>query len=213
MLTLVLLSDTHGKHDTLVVPAGDILVHAGDLTDAGSLEELEDINAFFARLPHRHKLVIAGNHDFCFEREPEEARATLTAATYLEDEAVTVEGIRFYGSPWQPWFFDWAFNLPRGEALKEKWALIPPKTDVLITHGPPRGIGDLTIGGEHAGCEELLRRVRRLKPKLHVFGHIHEGAGLYRDGGTTFVNASTEGGMAPMRLTWPLRRGRPRRAR
>ena len=136
MLTLVLLSDTHGKHDTLVVPAGDILVHAGDLTDAGSLEELEDVNAYFARLPHRHKLVIAGNHDFCFEREPEEARATLTAATYLEDEAVTVEGIRFYGSPWQPWFFDWAFNLPRGEALKEKWALIPPKTDVLITHAP-----------------------------------------------------------------------------
>ena len=205
VLTLVLMADTHGYHRHLVVPPGDLLIHAGDLTQLGSLEELAEANRFLASLPHRHKIVIAGNHDFCFERTPAEARATLTAATYLQDEAVVVEGLKLYGSPWQPWFYDWAFNLPRGPALARKWALIPPDTDILVTHGPPYGIGDLTAGGERAGCEDLLKRVRELRPKLHVFGHIHEGAGVYRSGGTTFVNASTDEGVGEVRvLTWPL---------
>jgi Icc-related predicted phosphoesterase len=204
MLTLVTMADTHGYHTSLRVPPGDILIHAGDMTRMGTLDEVCEFDAFLASLPHRHKIVIAGNHDFCFQREPEAARAMLTHATYLEDEAVTIEGIRFYGSPWQPWFLDWAFNLPRGAPLAEKWARIPEDTDILVTHGPPNGIGDRTWDGRHVGCEELLQRVQQLRPRIHVFGHIHESGGVYRDGATVFVNAATsECASSPITVAYP----------
>jgi len=92
---------------------------------------------------------------------------------------VIIEGVKFYGSPWQPRFFDWAFNLDRGEEIKKKWDLIPMDTDVLITHGPPYGILDLTHEGEKVGCEELMKAVLRVQPKIHIFGHIHEAYGEY----------------------------------
>jgi Icc-related predicted phosphoesterase len=187
---IVVIADTHGLHRGLQVPEGDILVHAGDLTDYGELDQLAASAAFLEAQPHRHKVVIAGNHDFCLERRPREARATLTNCIYLQDEAVTLMGLRFYGSPWQPWFFDWAFNLQRGPEIRAKWDLVPAGTDVLITHGPPWGHGDLTHRGERAGCQDLLEAVRRLRPALHLFGHIHEGYGVTRDGGTVLVNAS-----------------------
>ncbi len=190
-LRLVVISDTHGLHDHLEIPEGDILIHAGDLTRRGDLREVQAFDAFLARLEHRHKLVIAGNHDFCFERQPELARAALAHATYLEDEAIDIEGVRFYGSPWQPWFFDWAFNLRRGAEIRAKWQLIPPGIDVLITHGPPLGHRDITVGGEAVGCADLLERIQEVQPKYHLFGHIHEAFGTSSDGTTTFVNAST----------------------
>ena len=95
-------------------------------------------------MPHPDKIVIAGNHDFCFERDPRHCVRLLTNAVYLQDSAVVVRGLKFCGSPWQPWFCDWAFNLRRGQPLREKWDLIPSDTDVLITHGPPQGINDFT---------------------------------------------------------------------
>ena len=204
-LTMVLLADTHGVHRDLAVPPGDVLIHAGDVTRRGTLDEVEDFDDFLGSLPHRHKIVIAGNHDFCFQRRPAEARARLTRATYLEDEATSVEGLKVYGSPWQPWFYDWAFNLRRGAEIAAKWALIPDDTRVLVTHGPPFGIGDLTGRNDHAGCADLLARVREVEPALHVFGHIHEGTGVYREGATTFVNASTsEGETPPIVIELPL---------
>ncbi|MFH2010306.1 MAG: metallophosphatase domain-containing protein [bacterium] len=189
-LRIVAISDTHGLHDRLEVPDGDLLIHAGDLTRSGELSQVPAFDAWIAGLPHPHKIVIAGNHDFCFERAPAEARRLLRRCTYLQDEAVTVAGLKLYGSPWQPWFYDFAFNLRRGEALREKWARIPLDTDVLITHGPPQGHGGLTSGGVDAGCEELLAAVQRIRPRLHVFGHIHEGYGVTEEGRTRFVNAS-----------------------
>lgn len=206
MTTLVLLSDTHGFGDELDVPPGDVLVHAGDMTGAGSLEEIAEVNRWLGTLPHRHKVVIAGNHDFSFERTPGEARALITNAIYLQDEAVVLDGIRFYGSPWQPWFFDWAFNLVRGPELADKWAKIPEDTDVLITHGPPAGILDTTYGGEHAGCADLLERVRTIRPRLHVFGHIHEAAGTHEEGDTTFVNASISRSRGTSPVTYEFKR-------
>jgi Icc-related predicted phosphoesterase len=185
----VVLSDTHGLHDHVEIPEGDVLIHAGDLTRHGGLEDVARFDAFLAGLPHRHKVVVAGNHDFCFERQPQLARQLLRHAVYLEDEAVTLDGVRFWGSPWQPWFFDWAFNLERGPEIRAKWDLIPAGIDVLITHGPPLGHGDLTSRGERAGCADLLDKIGELRPKYHLFGHIHEGYGLTRDGDTTFVNA------------------------
>ncbi len=95
-----------------------------------------------------------------------------------------------WGSPWQPRFGDWAFGLDRGPAIRERWDLIPDGLDVLITHGPPAHIGDRLLSGEHVGCEDLRQVVRQRRPRLHVFGHIHEGYGVVREGGITYVNAS-----------------------
>lgn len=190
-MRIVCLSDVHSKQDRLQVPDGDLLLVAGDLTKRGTEDEIRRFDDWLARLPHPHKVVIAGNHDFLFEHRPSEARRLITAAVYLEDELVEVGGLRVWGSPWQPRFFDWAFNLDRGEPLREKWAAIPPGIDVLLTHGPPYGILDRVAGGDHVGCQDLLEAVERVRPRWHVFGHIHEAYGVVRGGATTFVNAST----------------------
>ncbi len=190
-MKIVAIADTHNRHRELVLPAGDVLVHAGDITLGGTLEEVEDFNEYLGGLPHPHKIVIAGNHDFCFEREPELSAPLLTNALYLRDEATTIEGVVFYGSPWQPWFYNFAFNLRRGPEIREKWDLIPDGVDVLITHGPPRGFGDRTAYDEPVGCRDLLVAVERAQPQFHIFGHIHEGYGTYSKGETEFINASS----------------------
>jgi Icc-related predicted phosphoesterase len=194
MIRIVCISDTHGHHHFTEVPAGDILLHAGDLTTHGNLHDVEAFDRWLGDLSHPHKVVIAGNHDFCFERDEQESRKRLRNATYLQDESTTILGLKIYGSPWQPWFYDWAFNLQRGPEIAAKWQLIPADTHLLITHGPPAGFGDRTFNGESAGCEDLLKRIRELKIPLHVCGHIHEGRGVVEDGGTLFVNASTNMG-------------------
>ncbi len=145
-------------------------------------------------MPHRHKLFIAGNHDFLFERDPAAARALVPPGiTYLQDGGIAIDGLKIWGTPWQPTFFDWAFNLARGPEMAAKWALVPDDTDVLVTHGPPAGTLDLIPGDppESVGCEDLAARLPRLtRLKLHVFGHIHEGYGRVSEGGRVFVNAS-----------------------
>jgi Icc-related predicted phosphoesterase len=190
---IVAIADTHLFTSDLVVPDGDVLVHAGDMCRAGTLEELTDAAAWLASLPHRHKVVVAGNHDCALEDEPAAARAILAPFTYLEDSEVTIEGVRFYGSPWQPEFNDWAFNLPRGEALAAIWRRIPHRVDVLVTHGPPEGIGDYLGEGlpERSGCADLRRRVTEAAPRLHMFGHIHQDGGVWQHGETTFANITT----------------------
>ncbi len=190
-MRLVLISDTHRRHGQLTVPAGDVLVHAGDFSSGGRPQEIADFDAWLATQPHACKVVVAGNHDFLFERDPAAARALLGHATYLEDSGATIGGLRFWGSPWQPRFFDWAFNLDRGAPLAAKWALIPDGVDVLVTHGPPHAILDRTLRGEPVGCEELAKALPRIRPRLHVFGHIHEAHGTLEREGTVFVNASS----------------------
>ena len=193
-MRLVCVSDTHLRTGRLEVPPGDVLLHAGDLTGGGDVEEVREALDWLASLPHRHKVFIAGNHDFLFEREPTVARELLAgypSLSYLQDAEADVGGLRVWGSPWQPRFFDWAFNLDRGEPLARVWARIPAGLDVLLTHGPPAGILDRTAGGSEVGCADLLAAVSRARPRLHVFGHIHEAYGRLERGGTTFVNAST----------------------
>jgi Icc-related predicted phosphoesterase len=198
MLTLVVMADTHTYHADLVVPDGDVLIHAGDMCRFGTLEELTAFCEFLAALPHRHKIIVAGNHDRAFEAQPDEARALVEKFNYLQDQSCVIEGVRFYGSPWTPQFNNWSFNLPRGAPLAEKWALIPADTDVLITHGPPFGIGD-NDGRipERAGCEMLLARVQQVMPKLHLFGHIHQTPGRWQVGSTLFVNVTTDECLSP----------------
>lgn len=187
---LVFLSDTHARHHKIpVVPEGDILLHAGDLTNWGSLADVEHFNGWLGRLPHKHKVVIAGNHDFCFEKDPERAVALLTNAHYLQDQSLELEGLKLYGSPWQPRFCNLAFNLDRGPKLAAVWDKIPEGTDILLTHGPPHGQLDRTRDGLAVGCEDLARRLLTVRPRVHLFGHIHEGYGMVR-GETTYVNAS-----------------------
>lgn len=190
-MRIVAVADTHLFHGELVVPDGDVFVHAGDLCRGGELDELREAAAWIAALPHRHKVIVAGNHDWAFAREPAAARALLGGAIYLEDGEATIEGLRFWGSPWQPAFHDWAFNLPRGEALAAVWRKIPPGLDVLITHGPPAGIGDRSPVGGRAGCADLRARLAEVAPRLHMFGHIHQDGGAWRHGATLFANVTT----------------------
>jgi Icc-related predicted phosphoesterase len=187
-LRLVIVSDTHLRHPEL--PPGDVLIHAGDLTHAGRRDELKRAVAWLKAQPHPHKLAIAGNHDFGLERDPELERLFEPEIHYLCDEERVLGGLRFWGSPWTPRFHDWAFNLDRGRALRAMWERIPADLDVLVTHGPPFGVLDRVRGGERVGCEELRRAVEARRPRLHVFGHIHEAYGAERLGPTEFVNAS-----------------------
>lgn len=204
-MRFVVISDTHGRHKKVDVPDGDVFVFAGDMCKRGNRRELEAFRKeFLSILPHEHKVVVAGNHDYPFERE--DGDELLPDCTYLEDEAVTIDGVKIYGSPWQPEFCNWAFNLPRGEALRKKWDMIPDDTDVLVTHGPPKDIMDgvprRSLSGnsyiKHVGCEKLRDQVGEIQPKLHVFGHIHEHGGVEEDNGIQFANVSFLGeGDAP----------------
>ena len=190
-MKLVLLSDTHGKHDEVVVPDGDVLVHAGDVSMTGRISAYKDFAQWLSALPHKHKILIAGNHDFGIGHLVEMLDPSVH---YLQDSNITIDGIKFYGSPYTPRFGLWAWMEERGEPMRRIWNQIPDDTNVLITHGPPAGILDKTIAGDNAGCKDLFEAVTtRIQPEVHIFGHIHEGAGIedYRYANNPcYVNAS-----------------------
>nr|XP_054294558.1 metallophosphoesterase MPPED2 isoform X2 [Pongo pygmaeus]XP_054294559.1 metallophosphoesterase MPPED2 isoform X2 [Pongo pygmaeus] len=195
----VCISDTHSRTDGIQMPYGDILLHTGDFTELGLPSEVKKFNDWLGNLPYEYKIVIAGNHELTFDKEfmadlvkqdyyrfpsvsklkPEDfdnVQSLLTNSIYLQDSEVTVKGFRIYGAPWTPWFNGWGFNLPRGQSLLDKWNLIPEGIDILMTHGPPLGFRDWVPKElQRVGCVELLNTVqRRVRPKLHVFGGIHE---------------------------------------
>ena len=198
-MIITFISDTHTKHRNceLDLPGGDLLIHAGDFMNSGynPIEAIEFFKWFDKINNYDHKIFIAGNHDRWMENAPDEAKGILTGyktIDYLEDSKIVINDINIYGSPWQPAFYNWAFNLPRnGVELQENWSNIPNDTEVLITHGPPWGHCDITpYGNLNVGCELLRVRVDELKPKIHVFGHVHSGYGYYYNGHTHFINAS-----------------------
>jgi predicted phosphodiesterase len=191
-LKFVTISDTHGKHDSLSLPVGDVLIHAGDCTSRGS--ELEVINFlnWFSKQDFEHKILIAGNHDFYFERAPELEIEKIIPQNiiYLNDSGTIINGLKIWGSPITPWFYNWAFNRHRGAPIQKHWNLIPLDTDILITHGPVFRYLDATTSGHNAGCENLLHKVLEIKPRVHICGHIHEAYGVIENGGIKFINAS-----------------------
>lgn len=190
-MKVVAISDTHMRHRDIDLPEGDILIHAGDVSSKGTKDEIVDFLSWFANQAHQHKIFIAGNHDFMFERRGREIREYIPDnIIYLQNSGTEINGIKFWGSPVQPEFYDWAFNVERGDKIKRYWDLIPVDTDVLITHGPPFGILDSSIIRKSQGCEELLIAVEKINPKYHIFGHIHEGYGTCTNGITSFINAS-----------------------
>lgn len=172
------ISDTHNQHARLVIPPCDILIHAGDATNGGSARELNVFWDWFDAQPAKYRIFVPGNHDIlCQTRNLRPDNGIIT----LVDQSITIGKFKIYGSPWQPEYHDWAYNLPRnGEGLRSKWASIPCDTDILITHSPAFGMLDEGEGlwDEAKGCELLAQRLLQLANlKLHVFGHIHEGAG------------------------------------
>ena len=168
------------------------LIHAGDISYKGQRSEVDDFLQWFASLPFPHKIFIAGNHDFFFEKASGAAVQAILpeGVVYLQDSGIVINGIHIWGSPVTPWFYDWAFNRPRGEALLKHWNLIPPDTNLLITHGPAFGILDTVLNGSHVGDKDLLKTIERIKPAAHVCGHVHEAYGRLKKGGTRFINAS-----------------------
>jgi len=182
-----MISDTHGKRP--VLPVGDVLVHCGDLTHLGSFRELRDQVAWLQSLDFAHLVFVGGNHDVALGNlaakglEEQIRKLLFGRIRYLRDSGVTIDGIRFWGSPWIPPYAG-EFNLPEKE-LRGKFALIPERTDVLVTHGPPAGVLD---GG--MGSPSLASEVQRVKPQIHCFGHVHDHRGEEARGGTRFFNCA-----------------------
>lgn len=195
-MKITCISDTHNYHKYIKINKCDILIHAGDFTSVGKIHEIMNFSDWLSKQPATYKIVIAGNHDLTFERAGplaiEALKEKCPDVIYLQDNEVTIDGKRIYGAPWQPRFFDWAFNLDRGADIKRKWDLIPNGIDILITHGPPHGILDIVKDNPSRliGCEELYKAVERVKPKYHIYGHVHDSYGLLSTEYTTFINAS-----------------------
>jgi Icc-related predicted phosphoesterase len=196
-MKVVAVSDLHGNLPA--IPPCDLLLLAGDITPvrdhrlSHQAEWLDTtFRAWLKQVPARKVIGVAGNHDFIFEQAPERVPRDLPW-TYLQDSGTTWEGLRIWGTPWQPWFFDWAFNLHEPE-LVAKWALIPTGTDILVLHGPPFGYGDGVPERDgkvrRCGSPGLLARIEEIKPHLVVFGHIHEGRGEWRLGRTVLANVT-----------------------
>ncbi|MBA2745108.1 MAG: metallophosphatase domain-containing protein [Flavisolibacter sp.] len=191
-MKFVAIADTHGRHHHVKLPPGDVLIHAGDVSFRGRKSEVEDFLDWFSKQKFAHKIFIAGNHDFFFEKEkPVQIKKILPDdVVYLEDSGITIQDIHIWGSPITPRFYNWAFNRARGEAIRKHWDLIPAHTDLLITHGPPKGILDQVMNEQEVGDKDLLERIMTIKPQVHVFGHIHEAFGTNKIGGIRFINAS-----------------------
>lgn len=228
-MKIVAISDTHCQLDKITLPEGDILLHAGDLTYRGTLNEMA--TQFYDLGQHGKKfkktIAVCGNHDWLGEREPNTVRmlAEENGVTWLQDSGVILdpdgswyplmdpkaEGLKIYGSAWTPEFCEWAFNLDRNDgSLEEAWDRIPEGIDILLTHGPSWGNLDDSYEGP-LGCRALKSAIERVKPKLHVFGHIHHAYGQKVGAdGITYVNASTCNEQydpinPPMVIEWPIK--------
>jgi Icc-related predicted phosphoesterase len=188
----VVISDTHGQHNAFSLPEGDVIIHAGDVSNIGKPIEIIQFLNWFESLNYQHKIFIAGNHDFFFENaSASDIEAIIPPSVYyLNDSCKVIDNIKIWGSPITPWFHNWAFNRQRGKEIDLHWDKIPSDTDILVTHGPADTILDKTTRGIHTGCTGLLEKIRDIKPKYHICGHIHEAFGVYETSDTTFINAS-----------------------
>lgn len=196
-MKVVCISDTHGDHRSVRLPDGDVLVHAGDITAHGSREDYLDFLDWFGAQPFAARVFVAGNHDRWLEQAPIEARelAVRAGVDWLDDSGIAIDGLRIWGSPITPRFFDWSFMRDPGDAIEAHWRLIPDDTDLLVTHGPPHGVLDQVERApgvfEHTGCPSLRDTLDRVRPSAHVFGHIHEGRGEARLASVRCLNVST----------------------
>jgi Icc-related predicted phosphoesterase len=197
-MKLVFISDTHCQLDKITVPDGDVLIHCGDALSSGSESEFKEFIKQFKKLPHKHKIYVPGNHDRYTELSEQNAKDIIfdNDLIMLIDQEIVIDGVKFYGSPVTPRFgHNWAWNrdisINGKQPISDHWDLIPEDTDVLITHGPPHGIMDISVyQGNKCGCPHLLEAVYKVKPKIHAFGHIHNWHGVKVYDDITFINAS-----------------------
>lgn len=195
-MKVILLSDSHGRHNEIDLPEGDLLVVAGDLTVFGRVQDLTSFGKWLEEVVPMYKygaVIIAGNHDVMLDpnkhadlyRLFENMFDLIPNVFYLNDSGICINGYNIWGSPITPEFCNWAFNRERGPSIQKHWDIIPDNTDILITHGPPMGIRDAGLG-----CSNLGKKIRSLDIKLHVFGHIHPPYGQVKIGDTLYVNAA-----------------------
>lgn len=231
MFKIVAISDTHNRHKQISVfketkynpidgedkeqepLGGDIIIHAGDATGRGESGEIEPFIKWYGQLDFRYRIFIAGNHDFGFERDPARYKKLCedNGVILLNHESIEIEGIKIFGSPWTPWFYNWAFNGARNPneqlayskqtklipLMKDLWNDIPLDTNILVTHGPPYEILDElqfvdgTPKGQFVGCVDLANKIKELKDlDLHIFGHIHCQHGQKHIDGVSYYNVS-----------------------
>lgn len=186
------ISDTHGFHNLLTIPEDiDMIIHSGDTTNYKDLyknqTEMEDFIYWYSRVKVKYKILIAGNHDITLEKNLFNVKQTLkdNNIIYLENESVTIESIKIWGSPYTPTFGDWSFMKARHK-LGKIWSTIPDDTDIVIVHGPPKGIMDSSFDFnnyiERCGCNALKKRILQVEPKLFLSGHIHNSNDIINAG-------------------------------
>lgn len=189
-MRIIAISDTHGLHEALNLPKGDLIIHAGDISDHGTKEEVIDFLKWFANLDYTHKLFIGGNHDIFLDEYPVDLLELLPAnVTYLNNNGTTINNLKFWGSPITPDLEGWAFGCNRKD-MAAHWQYLPKDIDILITHTPPLGILDKSRSHRSLGCKDLMDKVIELKPNFHIFGHVHASYGQVTITPTTFINAS-----------------------
>lgn len=190
-MKLVCFSDAHWLFPEVQVPPGDVLIYAGDWCSGEDMKNTVAFAAYLRKFKHKHKIVIAGNHDRLAERNPHMVKEIFyeEGIIYLQDSGVTINGISFYGTPWTPEFCNWAFMLP-DEDLKKKWKGIPDNLDVLITHGPAFGILDRLPNEGSVGSKTLEEAIIQKKPRIHICGHIHNGHGKMESEHTYYYNVA-----------------------
>lgn len=199
-MKITAISDLHGHLPHFEeINQSEVLFIAGDICPNGNAkQQLYWLETKFKVWLNTIKIPvfgIAGNHDWPFfsEKFPELKKRIDKIGlnwTYLQDSGAEIHGFKIWGTPWQPEFFDWAFNL-KEQDLAEKFKLIPLDTDILISHGPPHGYGDYVIrDNENVGSVSLLNRIKDVNPKLCIFGHIHENRGVWESEKTIFVNVT-----------------------
>lgn len=195
------ISDSHGFHNDLIPPEGtDMVIFSGDCSNPKELyrseKEIKDFLFWFAFLPIKYKIMIAGNHDLAIEYGYVTKQNFIDKGIiYLENSAVEIEGLKIWGSPITPAFGQgWAFN-ERRDRLHNLWATIPEDTDIVITHGPAKNALDLSFDRngkmEFCGCAALEKRIKVIKPKLFCFGHIHNMSDIRNAGVIKFSNHQT----------------------
>lgn len=198
-MKIVAISDTHNKHKQIQMPEGDLLIVAGDVTSRGKFEEIGSFLKWYREQDFKYKVFVPGNHDFCFDPKTRygqtrnaliEQITSLPNSYYLEDSWIMINDLKIYGTPYQPYFCDWAFNIFEEDKLLKKWQLIPSNIDILITHCPAYNTLDKLEDGELVGCKLLRKELNRIQPKYHIFGHIHCSYGKLDSLRTKYYNVA-----------------------